>query len=348
MDNEKLNQALKRFGAKHGDTEAMRLQKSVELVVRGAPLEGWNEVLFAGGAERLCDRLTALDTSALTSGALLDALANDENHRVGQSGWELMRHWKVAIHAWANTDGSNIVIDPARHVAEYNRWLRILVHEELVSYYFGHIEHKRDVEQAMRDAATAHVCDAHAVGAYFSQVADIGQVRELFAKIAELPDTMGLQTFMAAVRIAYAAASEAGYGHDLRKFEGVARDIEARQRGPRYLTDYHQRLIDPEDTALQLAAGNTSPPQMAQEFQAGTMLPLGADEARVVIVQSVVNIQSNHNAFSARITDEEIERIKEGVAQASPSVLAKVVNDIKNWFISFSVSKLLGMLFGGG
>ena len=345
--NENLDQALGRLGAKHGEHEAKRLRAAIEIVVHGAPLEGWNELLFAGTAARLCDQLASFEASALTPVTLLDALSRDENNAVGSGGWELMWHWKVAVDAWASENGATNAGDLAECRVAYEGWLRALVHRELVSYYFDHAEHKRDVEQGMADAGMDHVCDAHAVGCYFSTVADIGVVRGLFAKIATLPSTMSLETYIGAVRTAYEAAGKAGFGDELRRFEAIERDIEARRGGPRYLTDYDQRLIDPADTSMQFRTGDTLRPETGHGDQDGPALPLSAEEARVVIVQSVVNIQSNHNAFGTRITDEDIERIKEGVAEASPSVLARVMRDIKNWFIGFSVTKLLAMLFGG-
>ena len=350
MRNDSLTKALQRLSAHHGERERNRLEAAIDIVCKGAPLDGWSEGLFTGSAVRLCDSLLALDSGEqLAASTLLGALLEDENHQVGVLGWHLMWQWRVAVDVWSSVDDSIQKVSDSRRSrsTQYEQALRRVLHNELVAYYFhpDHVEHKSDVDDAIRRLGMDHECDVHGVAGYFSQVAAIDAVRGLFAEIADMPGTMGLKTFLSAVDKAYDAADQAGYGQDLRQFEAVRREIERRSRGPRYVSEYHQRLAHPADRGFRFAS--PAKPSGSSDLDGGVSLPLSADDARILIVQSVVNIQSNHNAFSVRISDDDIQRIKEGVAEASPSVLAKILKDIKNWFIGFSVSKLLAMLFGG-
>ena len=73
-----------------------------------------------------------------------------------------------------------------------------------------------------------------------------------------------------------------------------------------------------------------------------TILPVSIPEARTVIINTVENMQINQNSLGVQITNVEVDRIKDGVEKATPSLLAKI---FKEWIPkTFSVESIKALL----
>ena len=216
-------------------------------------------------------------------------------------------------------------------VDEYERGLRGVVQRELVDYYFDHTEHGRDVGYAMQQAGLDYQCDAHGVGAYLGAVADMDTVRGVFDEMSKVPVVMTLKTFMEATEIAYSAAKEQGYGHDLRKFDAVAREIAAYRRrvGGRVLSNRYQRAIDPDDSSLDgvvdgVAVGGAKGSVFSEQTD---VVVLTIVDARHSIVSVAKQVQINQNAPGMQFSGSDMEKVIVGVANAPPTVIQRLLKD---------------------
>lgn len=353
MADDVLDDAQDSYCAKHGHDEAARLWAAIEPVALGARLSrGWDGMLYYGTAMRLYETLTSVSTGDLRTNVLRDVLAKDETHAVGPLGWTLARHWHVVVLLWEAAELRWLPVRRhRRQLSEsdttvlqdvYERGLRAVVQGELVGYYFDRFEHTRDVEFAMRAAGMDHPCDAHGVGAYYGTEADIATVRRLFDDMSSVPGTMPLETYIGAIRQAYAAARDAGHGDELRQLDGVRQAIAHQSTDGRYLSDYHQRLVSPTDNFAEFARpAELLAPSGTADGAASEGLPISVDDARVIIKNVVNNIQVNQNALGIQVSKAEVERAMAGVDEATPAKLARV---FKEWIALPLVGAGLGLL----
>lgn len=337
-----LSIAQDRFAAKHGERETRRLFAAIETVVQGAPLEpGWNNLFFLGAAARIYDKLA--DVDELSDSDFWEAvIARENNHHIGAVGWELLWQWRVAIWTW----NSNVHFSSAvgrhgsdeshkRHFrSQYDRALRGVVRSEIVSYYFDHTEHSRDIDTIMRDEGFDGSCDAHGVAAYYHRVADAGVVRDLFDEMSSVPGTMKVETFMRAVRQAYKAADKAGIGSDLRKFDSVAEDVASHRNRTAAMSDVYQRSVNPDDSSFSMLADDAT-------LDIAGNVKLTSNEARIIIGSVVNQIQVNHNSLGIQAANSEFEQVKNAIADAPPSVLSRI---FKEWLPQALVVGTVGLL----
>ncbi len=77
-------------------------------------------------------------------------------------------------------------------------------------------------------------------------------------------------------------------------------------------------------------------------------LPVSIPEAKIIIIKTVKNMQVNQNSLGIQVSNSDVEKVKEHVEKAEPSLLAKI---FKEWLPSactgLGLSKLLEILLGG-
>ncbi|MYD97896.1 MAG: hypothetical protein F4X98_11000 [Gammaproteobacteria bacterium] len=350
--NNELNSAQDRFTDAHGEREAKRLFASIESVVQGAPLDqgGWDTLLFLGTAARIYASLA--EETELTADAFWNAvIARENNHHVGAIGWELLWQWRVAMYLWDSSATASTGTPVGRHGetsktaqfrSSYERGLRDIVRSEIVSYYFDHTEHSRDVDFIIREDGLADTCDAHGVAAYYHRVANIAVVRNLFKEISTVPSTMKLETFMGAVRGAYRAAEHAGHGQDLRKFDVIAADIASHRNQTAALSDKLQRSLYPDDSSLSMMTDDDT------IMDPRTNIRLSSGEARVIIGAIVNQIQINQNSLGIQASSSEFEQVRDALSEAPPSVLSRVFREwLPQALVASTVALLFALLRGG-
>lgn len=345
MIDGKVEQAQARFLGKHGTRESWRLYASIESVIHGAPMyresDPWTNMMFLNSAALLYEKLAEVDElDATVLGTVLQS--EETQHHIGGLGWELFWKWHVAMWIWDTTTYFDTKA-PRRHgaevsgrrrrffVREFERGLRGVVQRELVDYYFDHTEHGRDVGYAMEQAGHEFQCDAHGVGAYMGAVAEMETVRGVFEEMSSVPVVMTLKTFMEATELAYSAAKEQGYGHDLRKFDAIATEIAAYRRkvGGRVFSNRYQRANDPDDSSLDgVVDGAAVGERKRSVFPEGSdIVALTIVDARHSVVSVAKQVQINQNALGVQFSDSDMEKVIVGVANAPASVIHRLLKD---------------------
>lgn len=315
--NPDMRDAQDKFIRKHGKDSLDYLESVVDTVVECAPLDGWLEVFFYGGAVALYNGLAEVDQISVdVIGGILE---RHPDHRAGSLGWEMIRHWQVAVILWKK---GHVHRKGQNNTAAYEAALREFVQSELKRYYFGHWEHSRDIEHFVDiPGVEKGSIDGHGVAAFFRAEANIEDVQDIFGGISESPGVMSLETYRSACYTAYGAAKEAGHGDSLRAFNGVADAIEQGAPHGVPLTDDYQRRLDPADNSNQYnQATNVS-------FGDGDTSSLGItlEDGRTIVITSIGNVQMDGNMLGISLSNEQVDMLVTQVRKSDAGTIRKAV-----------------------
>ena len=101
--------------------------------------------------------------------------------------------------------------------------------------------------------------------------------------------------------------------------------------------------FDSINDAKRNAAGSVSANLMHHMWMArDAQLPVSVPEAKTIVIQTVENMQVNQNSLGIQISNSDVEKVKEEVEQAEPSLLAKI---FKEWLPGACTSLGLNKLF---